>query len=56
MIHQFREKMMEQYDLTTWQKSSRQSLMVLRNGQLKLGWLSWQKEEDKEKSSILLEP
>ena len=28
-------------------ESSRQSLMVLRNGQLKLGQLSWLKEEDR---------
>ena len=37
MVHQFLEKMLEQCDLMTWQKSSRQSLMVLRNGQLKVG-------------------
>ena len=41
-------QMMELYVLTTWQKSLSQGLVVLGNGQLKLGSLSWQKEEEEE--------
>ena len=36
-MHQFLEKMMEQYDLTILWKNLRQSSMALRNGQLMIG-------------------
>ena len=35
--------------LTTLWKNSRHSLMVLRNGQITIGYLSWQMEEDRRK-------
>ena len=50
MVHQFFEKMMEQYDLAILWNNLRQSSMALRNGQLMLGWYTWQG-----KDSILLE-
>ena len=44
-------KMMEQYDLAILWKSSRQSSMVLRTGQLTIGSLVWLREEDQRKCS-----
>ena len=45
-MNQFLEKMMEQYNSTSWLKNWRTNSKVLRNWHLKLGQLSWQKEED----------
>ena len=50
MINQFLEKMMEQYDLMISRKNTKKSSMVLCNGQLTIGYLFWQKEEDQRKS------
>ena len=50
MINQFLGKMTEQYDLMiSWKNSRRKSSMVLCNGQLAIGYLSWRKEEGQRK-------
>ena len=43
------EKMMEQYDSTISWKNSRKSSMVLCTGQLTIGYIFRQKEEDQRK-------
>ena len=50
MTHQFLEKMMEQFYLTTlWKNAGRKISMVLRNDQLTIGYLFWQEEEEPRK-------
>ena len=44
-INQFLDNMMKKYDLTILWKHSRQSSMILRNGQLMRGYLFIKKEE-----------